>query len=132
MEHINEYTLTREAESLAAEIFEAFKELHGGAAFDAEAFESEMMEQAHESADGHQWVIYTHKAIRLCAECDTSDGEAFLEDVGLPSPVTFGGLATVIAYGEMQARIESALSDMVKAWEPEEEPEEEEEEEETI
>lgn len=123
-EAINDYALTREAESLAAEIFEDFKERNGGAAFDAEAYESDMMDRAHEAADGHQWVIYTHHAIRLCAECDISAGEEFVEEVGMPSPVTFGGLASVIAYGELRARIESALHDLIQAWEPAEEPEE--------
>lgn len=57
----------------------------------------------------------------LCAHCDVSQGEEFLEDVGIPEDVTIHKLACAIAYGEMRARIMGEIEEMIEAWE---EPEE--------
>ena len=62
-------------------------------------------------------VIYNYKAHAICQNCNTDNGEAFFEDVGKPDhrypPVEWGWScrtrATVIAYGELRARIEAAL-----------------------
>jgi hypothetical protein len=115
-DQINDYALTKEAEALAAEIFANMLE---GMASDEtpEDYRDELSDQAHMDADGHQWVIYTYKAHQLCANCNTDNGEAFLEDAGNPDPVTYDSLATAIAYGELLARIELALNELVEAWE---------------
>ena len=57
----------------------------------------------HESCDGHETVIYYHKAIQFCADQDTSDGEAFLEDCGgIAQPGdTFGAIACRIAFATL-------------------------------
>lgn len=127
-ERITDFALTREAKALAADIFADIKAdtMDPAAPWDwqAEDYRDDMSDRAHEAADGHEWVTYTHKAIQLCAECNTDEGEAFLEDVGPTQPITFGGLATQIAYGELRARIEKALSDMIDAYEAPEAPEE--------
>lgn len=123
-ERITEYSLNKECEELAQEIY---ADIMGGKGADEnpEDYRDEMMDRAHEDADGHQWAIYIHHARQMCADCDVSRGEEFLEDVGMPEEVTFDKLATTIAYGEMRARIEEALGDLIDA---REEPESDEEE----
>lgn len=71
---------------------------------DAIAEESEFdvpaLETVQQSCDGHQWVIYTYKAILLCAECDTSEGEEWLDDVGSEYS-SFGDHAAKLAYATL-------------------------------
>lgn len=104
-EAITDYGLTRECEALAKEIFE-----EGGD-------QKEMFDRAHEYADSHEYVIYNWQALQLCANCDTSQGESFLDDIGFEwkqGESTIYTIATTIAYGEIRARIETALNDLVK------------------
>lgn len=105
---ISDYILQRECEALAREIVD---NLDGPLAEHMD----DAMEAAHEYADGHEYVIYHHKALMLCAHCDTDYGEAFLEGIGMPEGPTFYGLASLIAYGEVRARIEGALQEMAEA-----------------
>ena len=97
---INDRILQKECEALAKEIFEEYSN------------EDERQDAVHEWVDGHQWVIYNYRALRTVVECDVSDGEEFLEDVGLPETVTIYSLASSIVYGEMRARISEALQEM--------------------
>jgi len=72
-------------------------------------------EQAHEYADQSEHVIYYYKAHSICYHCSTDQGEQFLEDIGgIPNP-TYDSLACSIAYGELRARIESALNDIFES-----------------
>jgi len=119
---IDDHELDAECAQLAADIYAEFME--GKPAENPEDYRGDMSDRAHEAAAGHQWVIYTYKAIRLCASCDIAQGEEFLQDAGLPEDVTFGSLATTLAYGEIRARIDAALSELIDAWEEPEEPEE--------
>ena len=48
----------------------------------------------------------------ICTHCDTSGGEALVYDIGEPTSDIYK-LATWIAYGEMRARIEAELSDLI-------------------
>ncbi len=133
-DRITDYALTKECEALAAEIFDAVKAEHIDPEapwdFDPEDYRDEMDDRAHEAADGHQWVIYTHYALSICAHCNTDAGEAFLEDVEPSQPITFGGLATQIAYGEMRARIMASIDELIEGYTAPEEPDEDEEDEE--
>jgi hypothetical protein len=115
-EQFSDYKLQKECESLAQDIFD---EMLVGMARDEtpENYRDEMNDRAHEAADWHEWVIYNHSALMLCAHCDVSNGEAFLEDVGMPEEVTLHKLACAIAYGEIRARIEGALQELAEAWE---------------
>ena len=120
---INDYILRQEALGMARDIFEEAQR-DAGDSFDAEEARDEMMDRAHEHADGHNWVIYTYKAVMICAHCDVSRGEEFLEDTGgIERGETFDGIATKIAYGEMRARIEDELSDLIEEWQEENESE---------
>ena len=103
---ISDYLLQQECEAIAREIVEDTWLDDGEALAD---HLDDMTDRAHEYADGHEWVIYHYKALMLCAHCDTDQGEAFLEDTGMPPNPTFNGLASLIAYGEMVARITGAL-----------------------
>ena len=77
--------------------------IHGGEACD----------MAHEHADGSEHVIYYYKAHAICQNCDTENGEAFLEDIGGPGKdATYNSIATTIAFGELHSRILRALYEM--------------------
>ena len=102
-ERINDYLLDEMAQEYATEIME---EIEDG---------DEPTDRAHEYADGSQWVIYYHKAHELCANCNTDNGEMFLEDIGTPDEVTYNKLATIIAYGEIYHRICVAISNIQAA-----------------
>jgi hypothetical protein len=130
---ISDHNLTKECDSIAANIFvDVVAALRPGES--PSDYQDGMRDTAHESVDGHNWVIYTHKAVMICAHCDVSAGEEFLDDVGMPDEVTFGKLAEVIAFGEMRHRVESEIERLCEEWDDENpdglpDPEEEEEEE---
>ena len=70
--------------------------------------------QLTEYADGSEHVIYYGKAYAICQHCNIEQGEQFLQDVGSPENPTYDSLATVIAYGELKARIERELMKLIK------------------
>lgn len=116
---ISDYLLQRECEALAADIF---ADIVAEMADDEtpEDYRAKMSDRAHEDAGGHQWVIYNHMALMLCAHCDTSNGDAFVDDVGInwtPGESTIYTVATALAYGEIKGRIEAALNELAEAWE---------------
>lgn len=112
---INDGILARECDQLAREIFDEVMQGHEGE--NPEDYRDEMDDRAHETADGHQWAIYNYQALMLCAHCDVSQGEEFLEDTGMPEDVTIHTLACTIAYGEIRARIMDEINDLIEAWE---------------
>ena len=64
----------------------------------------ECADYIHETCDGHEWVIYHHKALKICAECNVQMGENWLEETGMPDDVTIYSLASIIVYGELHSR----------------------------
>lgn len=108
---ISDFIFNRECEQLAREIVEDIRREHPGE--DLADYRDEMSDWIHETADGHNWVIYNHKALMICAHCDVSDGEAFLEDVGMPEDPTIYSIASLIVFGEMRARIESEVDEIL-------------------
>lgn len=118
---INDGILWRECKELAEEIFREVMESNPDSS--PEDLREDMFERAHETADGHEYVIYTHKALMICAHCDTMKGEEFLEDVGMPQEVTLSSIVSLIAYGEIRGQIEEELDSLIESHE---EPEEEE------
>lgn len=114
---ITDYTLQKECESLAQEIFdEMLRDTPAGESPDAD----DVYDKAHEAVDGHQWVIYYHYAHQICQNCNIEEGEQFLEDCGMPETPTYDSLAVSMAYGEMRARVAAALDTLIDAYEPEE------------
>lgn len=119
---ISNHMLQKECEQLAREIFD---EVTADMAEDEtpEDYRDTMSDRAHETADGHEWVIYNYKALMLCAMSDTTLGEEFLDDIGFEwtSDSTIYTVATTIAYGEMRGRIEQEIHGLIEAWEEEHE-----------
>ncbi len=95
---INDYRLDEYAAEIAAEIISEC----GGERDTA-------IDRAHEHADGSEWVIYYNKAHELCQNCNTDNGEEFYEDCGPWDDITYNKIATIIAYGELNARIAQAI-----------------------
>ena len=118
---INDGILYRECKELAEEIFREVTESNPDSS--PEELRDDMFERARETTDGHEYVIYTHKALMICAHCDTERGEEFLEDVGMPEEPSLSSIVTLIVYGEMRGRIEEELQELIDSHE---EPEEEE------
>jgi len=95
---INDYTLNEYAADIAEEII---RECDGD--------RDDAMDRAPEHADGSEWAIYYHKAHELCQNCNTDNGEQFYNDCGPWEDVTYDKIATIIAYGELHARIAQAI-----------------------
>ena len=98
---MNDYKLDEIAKSYAKDIVAEVKEC-GGDAYDL----------AHEMVDGCGHVIYCANAHVICQNCDTSNGEAFLEELGAPENPTYDRLATLIAYGELLQRVQHELNEL--------------------
>lgn len=121
MESINEYRLQAECDALARMIFQDVVDDHGSD-YTAEDLRDYMIDDVHTAVDGHQWIIYTHYAHDICRTCNTDNGDAFLQDIGLPSDLdasnAYDRIATIIAFGEMEARvidsIDALLTEMVE------------------
>ena len=99
---INDYLLNQEARAIVDEIL-------------SQADEGQDIEELiHQTVDGHEWVIYTYKALKLCAECNTTEGEAMLEDTGQ----TFTSLsdhATAVAYWKLRSACCNYLNELQEA-----------------
>lgn len=101
---MNDFHLTEYCNDIAADIVR-----------DAAGYE-EAMDWASESADGSEHVIYTYKAHKLCLECNTDQGEEFLDDCyGNEHGKSYDELASIIAYGEIYSRIQSAIHEIFQA-----------------
>ena len=83
---------------------------------DPSDMEDEAREFIHQSCDGHETVIYYHKAITFCATQDTSDGEDWLEDCGgiAQEGDTFGAIACRIAFATLLCECERILAEKLE------------------
>lgn len=95
---INDFILNEECAALAEE-----------AAHEAKTYGSDAEEILWQMIDGHEFVIHTYKAIMLCAECDTEDGEEWLEGAGITDHKSFGEHASVLAFATMITRANEML-----------------------
>ena len=68
----------------------------------------------HQSCDGYETSIYYHKAIRFCADNDTSAGEEWLEDCGgiAQAGDSFGAIACRIACATLYCAACDALAEL--------------------
>ena len=74
------------------------------------------MDWACEAANGSEYVIYYSKAHAICQNCDVTRGEEFVDEIGAPEGGwSYDGIASAIAYGEILARIQSALWELNEA-----------------
>jgi len=103
---INDYLLNQEAREIVDEIL-------------SQADEGQDIEELiWQAVDGHEWVIYTYKALKLCAECNTDEGEALLEDTGQTFPWGITSLsdhATAVAYWTLYAACRDYLNELEEA-----------------
>ena len=67
---INDYLLHQEASAIVEDILTRLEE------------GDDVIDLIHQVCDEHEWVIYTYKALKMCAECNTGEGEQFLYDTG--------------------------------------------------
>lgn len=72
--------------------------------------ENRRRDLASEFADQSEHVIYYAKAHSICQHCDIENGEDFFNQCYQDGPTkSYDEIATIMAYGEIQARIFSAL-----------------------
>lgn len=125
---ITDFELDKACAEIAAEIFTDIMEQNIDAAapweYDPEDFRDDMNDRAHEAADGHQWTIYTHYALSICAHCNTDMGEEMVDDIWPPEPFSLSAVASSIVYGEIRGRIEREISTLIEEYEAPEQPEE--------
>lgn len=80
---------------------------------DVEQYGGDFSDMAWERADGSEHVIYYYNAQQLCANCNTDEGEQFIDDMGgIPPGKSFDEIACMIAFGELYQRIMTRLYDM--------------------
>ena len=95
---MNNYELTEYCNDIAKEIAEETSN------FDT------ANEQAHERAEGSEHVIYHYKAHWICQNCDIDQGQDFFSDCySGDHGKSYDEIATIMACGEIQARISSKL-----------------------
>ena len=98
---INDYILKQEAKEIIAQGIIEEKE-YGVPA----------LEYAQQACDGHEWVIYTYKAMMLCAECDISGGEAYLDDLGMTEFDDLAHHASQVAFATLLGVCHEAYAEL--------------------
>ena len=98
---MSDYKLTEYCDSIAEKIAE-----------DAANFEV-AMEQAKESAEHAEYVIYYHKAHEVCEHCNIDQGEEFFNECyGGEHGQSYDEIASIMASGEIERRIADRLWDI--------------------
>ena len=110
---MNDYKLDLLAQSYAQDIFDDFTRDYGQTEDDAR-------DTIWENVDGSEYVIYYHKAHQICQNCNTDEGEAFAEEMGPPSPLTYNDMAVQIAFGELLYRVTAAFDQLMEDYDEEE------------
>ena len=100
---INDFVLTEIAKDYAKEIFDQVDDIDDG------------YDLSHQFADGSEWVIYYYKAHLLCLNCNTDDGQNFVDECFAGKAMTYNEMASAYAYGEIHSRTMSALNDLFEA-----------------
>ena len=109
---ISDYLFDKECREIAQGAFDDVTAQNPGT--DAADLSDDFDNWIHQTCDGHEWVIYNHKALMICAHCNTDAGEEFLADVGMPDNPTLYSIACRIVFGEMQSRAMSYLGDVLE------------------
>ena len=75
---------------------------------------SDASDYIHQTCDSHECVIFYHRAIRFCADHNTSDGEDWLEDCGgIAQPGdSFGQIACRIAFATLYCAAMDVLAEL--------------------
>lgn len=107
---LTDYTLDIELKETAQEIVQEADTLN------------DALDRVHEVADSDQRVIYYSKAHDFCRSVDTTLGEDFVAECYSGESLSYDKMATLIAYGEISARLNRFVH---IAWENQEEAENE-------
>jgi len=99
---INDYLLHQEARAIVDEILSQTDE------------GQDIYDMICQTIDGHEWAIYTYKALKLCAECNTGEGEALLEHTG-HAFIRLSDHATAVAYWTLYAACRDYLNELQEA-----------------
>ena len=99
---INDYILNQKAREIVDEILSQTDE------------GQDIYDMICQTIDGHEWVIYTYKALKLCAECNTTDGESLLDDTGQTFS-DIGEHAVAVAYWTLYAACRDYLNELQEA-----------------
>jgi len=99
----NQYELEQEA-----------KEIAKMAMIEKREFGTDPSDYIHQACDGHECVIYTYKAGLLCLECDTHDGENYLEDMGCEFN-DYADHVTKLAYATLAVAAMNAFYDLIES-----------------
>ena len=108
---ITEHNLDNECQSIARDIVYDMKHYNED--------EDWARDRVHERVDGHQWVIYYNKEHQLCQNCNTDNGEMYLDEIGM-TPKTYDDFAVAIAFGEMYTRVSNELYNLLENLDEEE------------
>jgi len=87
---INNYTLELEADSIVKQALVSHNE-----------FGEDPVQVIQEICQAHQWATYYAKAFDLCLNCDTDEGEDYLEDQGDTHFTSISDHATKVAYATL-------------------------------
>lgn len=81
------------------------------------ADDDDRQDAIHEYADQSEHVIYTARAIAICGNCNTDDGESYLEDIyekPFDGCETFAEVCTRLAYAVLYCAIRDALQELIE------------------
>ena len=110
----SDYELEKQAKEYAESIMAEY----------ADDDDDDRQDAIHEYADQSQHVIYTARAIAICGNCNTDDGESYLEEIyekPFDGCETFGEVCTRLAYATLYCAIRDALQELIDEQEESEE-----------
>ena len=103
MDITNQYELQKEAKEIA--IMAKLEEKEYG---------MEPSDYIHQACDGHECVIYTYKAGKLCLECNRDDAESFLEEIDYRAS-SYADYVTKLAYAILFSECMAQLNELEDA-----------------
>lgn len=106
---INQRTLEIEATFIADSLYAFGLKLATG---DKAAAIDYALDKAYEETDSHQWVIYNYPALLLCANCDTTVGEEWLEQSGFTEWSSIGQHASAVAHATLYCLVNDKLAEI--------------------
>ena len=110
---MNDRILNKEAEDLAQMVLDEM--------ISQNEDEDWARDYVYETVDCHEYVIYYYQAHQVCQNCNTNEGELFLEDCGgFQRGDTYDTMATKIAYGELMTRTQTALEQLLENYDEDE------------
>ena len=84
-----------------------------------DGFEDECRDKIHQYVDSSEHVLFSQNALQIYLNCDTEQGEDFLDDIGFWDDIpkkqrSLSAIACVIVYGELHSRVECFLSTLLE------------------